>query len=316
MEPIISIIVPVYNAAPYLDRCLQSLLDQTYQALQIVLVDDGSTDRSLSICQAYQRRDRRVDLIVQPNGGISQARNTGLRHARGEFLMFVDADDYVAPSFCQLALAAARQHQADIVMFDFWYVENGSPEQRHVLEHGGEVDKEVAMTTTVEYSFAFNKLYKWDLFDDLSFPPHQNYEDVWIMYRLMAKANRVYYLPVATYYYTQRSNSISNSFTLANERDLLRAQLSRYRFFKQQHYPAAVSEMLPSLVVVSFFYLALDDQRQDPALRATAQQIFVTNRIPTSNISGRLYLAMVAYRLFPNLVARWVRQFYAMRGEK
>ena len=295
--------------APYLDKCIQSLLDQTYQTIQVILVDDGSTDDSLSICRRYQKQDQRVELVVQPNGGLAIARNTGLDHVAGEYIMFVDADDYVAADFCQVAVTAALQHRADITMFDFFYVEDGKASQRRILEKTGKVTKEEAMVTTIEYNFVFNKLFKKRLFDKVRFPPHKNYEDILIMYRLMEQAQVVYYLPIATYYYMQRSNSISNSFNLVNERDLLSARLVQYSFFKK-HYPVVAEKLIPSLVTASFFYLVFDKDQSDRQLHETAKRILKTYRIPTRNISLRLYLTMVVYRIFPGFVAKCVRKFY------
>lgn len=309
LKPLISIIVPVYNMAPYLDKCIQSLLDQTYQTIQVILVDDGSTDDSLSICQHYQKQDQRVNLVVQPNGGRAIARNTGLDHVTGEYIMFVDADDYVAANFCEVAMTATLQHRADITMFDFFYVEDGKASQRWILEKAGSVAQERAMETTIEYSFLFNKLFKRHLFDGIRFPVHKNYEDTLIMHRLMAQAQAIYYLPVATYYYVQRSDSVSNSFNLANERDLLSARLVQYSFFKK-HYPVVAEKLIPSLVTTSFFYLAFDKDQSDRQLHETAKRIFKMHRIPTRNVSPKFYLAMIIYRVFPGLVAKCVRKFY------
>lgn len=115
----ISIIVPVYNAAPYLPQCLDSLVNQTYRDIEIICVNDGSTDNSLDILKAYAERDSRILVIHQENQGLSDARNKGLENARGEWVMFVDNDDWIDISTCQITLETVHAHQADVVMWTY-----------------------------------------------------------------------------------------------------------------------------------------------------------------------------------------------------
>ena len=115
----ISIIVPVYNAAPYLPQCLDSLVNQTYRDIEIICVNDGSTDNSLDILKAYAERDSRILVIHQENQGLSDARNKGLKNARGEWVMFVDSDDWIDISTCQITLETVHAHQADVVMWTY-----------------------------------------------------------------------------------------------------------------------------------------------------------------------------------------------------
>ena len=115
----ISIIVPVYNVAPYLPKCLDSLVNQTYRDLEIICVNDGSTDDSLRILREYEARDKRVKVLSRENRGISYSRNDALEMAQGEWTMFVDSDDWIDLNTCQSALDTALQHQADLVMWAY-----------------------------------------------------------------------------------------------------------------------------------------------------------------------------------------------------
>ena len=115
---LISIIIPVYKVEKYLKRCVDSVIGQTYPNLQIILVDDGSPDNCPQICDEYAAQDKRIEVIHQANAGVSNARNNGLKVAKGDYILFIDSDDYIAPDMCEKMLAFAQQTQADIVVCD------------------------------------------------------------------------------------------------------------------------------------------------------------------------------------------------------
>ena len=118
-EPLISVVIPVYNAAPYLPKCINSLLQQTYQNLEIILIDDGGTDHSPMLCDQYSQEDERIISIHISNSGVSAARNVGIAHCHGDYLMFLDADDWIEPETCRMALASALEFRADVVFWPF-----------------------------------------------------------------------------------------------------------------------------------------------------------------------------------------------------
>ena len=129
-NPLISIIVPVYNVGQYLPQCMDSLVNQTYQNLEIICVNDGSSDNSLSILESYAGQDERITVISQENGGLSAARNTGIKAAAGEYIMFVDSDDWIDLDTCEMCCRAAEEHRADLVLFSYVReFENGSKEK-------------------------------------------------------------------------------------------------------------------------------------------------------------------------------------------
>ena len=123
-SPLISVVVPIYNVEHYLERCLDSIISQTYTNLEIILVDDGSTDRSGAIADAYAAKDSRVKVIHQKNGGLSIARNTGIEACRGEYLLFIDSDDYIAPNMCECLLSHLTEADADIAIGGFYRVDS------------------------------------------------------------------------------------------------------------------------------------------------------------------------------------------------
>lgn len=135
MADLISVIVPVYQSETHLKRCVDSVLSQTYENLEVILVDDGSRDRSLEICQEYADLDSRVKVIHKEHGGVSGARNEGLRQMSGDYLMFIDSDDYIQSSMAAELLAAIHRHRADMVICGFKMVyEDGRPEVRHSID--------------------------------------------------------------------------------------------------------------------------------------------------------------------------------------
>ena len=136
MNELISVIVPVYNVEDYLCQCLDSILRQSYKNLQIILVDDGSTDQSGKICDEYGKKDKRIEIIHKANGGLSDARNVGLASATGKFIAFVDSDDYIADTLYETLLGKIRLSNAPIAMCGFWAVDEGGkkiPDRKSVV---------------------------------------------------------------------------------------------------------------------------------------------------------------------------------------
>ena len=165
--PVVSVIVPIYNAEPYLAQCIESLLNQTYHDLQIILIDDGSTDNSRFIAGQYAQNDKRIELHTQPNQGQSAARNNGMRHATGDYLSFIDSDDYIDADFYQTLLNACRP-DTDIVQTGY----------RRVQE--GKVLTEQCPRPFFQFTTPWSRLYRRDFLTchQLAFPEGMIYEDV------------------------------------------------------------------------------------------------------------------------------------------
>lgn len=207
----VSLIVPIYNVEPYLHQCVDSLLAQDEQRIEIILVDDGSPDNCGSICDDYARLDNRIRVIHKPNGGLSSARNAGIAVAKGEYLMFVDSDDWVEPSYCSTALQTAESTGSEIVVFGY---------TDHFADHteGNEYKDHETLTSSDALrelmggkilSFAWNKIYKARLFgNDIRYPEGKNFEDVGTTYKLFARATSISLAKGKTYNYRKRDNSI------------------------------------------------------------------------------------------------------------
>lgn len=216
MKPLVSVIVPVYKVEGYLERCLDSLCRQSLADIEILLVDDASPDRCGAICEAYAANDARARVFHQPeNRGLSAARNLGIGHASGAYLMFVDSDDWVHEDFCKEAYECAVRYQADLVMFNRERVfksADGSIVSKPdpFFPEGYKTTQEALdIMLTDGGNAAWNKLYKKELFEGVSYPEGYLYEDTGATYKLVVKASRVYYLAKALYYHCLRSGSIT-----------------------------------------------------------------------------------------------------------
>lgn len=215
MEELISIIVPVYNVEKYLEKCVQTILEQTYKNYELILVDDGSKDGSGLICDEIQKNDNRVKVIHKENGGLSSARNAGIRVARGNFFVFIDSDDTIDATMLERLYAALSESKASLAICSYDFVD----EKGKLLEKKNEIQDGVYSSYQMQkllnsdkywyYVTAWNKLYKRSLFDDIEFPEGKINEDQFIAHRIVDKADRVVVIKDQLYHYLKRSNSIT-----------------------------------------------------------------------------------------------------------
>lgn len=235
----ISVIVPVYKVEDYLDQCVQSIVSQTYTDLEIILVDDGSPDNCPAMCDAWAERDIRIKVIHKKNGGLSDARNAGLEIARGEYLSFVDSDDWIENDILRLSLQSSKEHNADIVAFgvDWRYsdcVENPHPLHSAVYYGTDNIVRTYFQSCMVRTT-VWNKLYKSSVLNDIRFPKGKLHEDEFFTYRVLAKTNTVAVIDTIGYHYRQRSNSIMSNYDLRHL-DALEAMKEK-AIFLSQNYP-------------------------------------------------------------------------------
>ena len=230
-QPKISIIVPIYKAEPYLRQCLDSITAQTYHHIEIILVDDGSPDGCGAICDAYGAKDTRIRVIRQPNGGVSSARNAGLAAATGDWICWVDADDWIEPDMVSYLLSNALSEQADVCICGR-YEELPGRTGRFGFPERTLLDRRAALKALLENrnldDALYDKLWKRDLFQEISFPTGRTYEDLATVYRLLEKAQRILCLPEQKYHYRRRSGSIVGDTSLPNRMNHYLAAQARY----------------------------------------------------------------------------------------
>lgn len=223
MHPLVSIVVPVYNVEAYIKKCLDSIVQQTYENIEIIIVIDGSTDGSEKIVRTY--RDERILIINQVNQGLGAARNTGINHAKGDWLLFVDSDDWLNRNTVEKLIDAASEDKSDIVIFNLCYIYENDEIRRRTpkIRERVCIDGEEALRRELigtEYRFhAPNKFCKTNLYrtNNIAFPSNKMYEDIATTYKLLAKASRVTLLSEDLYFYLQKRTG-SITYSLASKR--------------------------------------------------------------------------------------------------
>lgn len=218
MEPIISVIVPIYNVEKYIVECLESLVSQTQSHIEILLIDDGSTDTSGEIARRYARQYEHIQYFHKSNGGLSDARNFGMKQAKGIYLAFMDSDDYIDKTYYETLLQTAIETDADVVCTDIVYMYTthqavvAGAALQNVLSNQDETYTSHLLTT---FPMAQNKLFKRSLIQQLhlEFPQGLLYEDVAFFYRLYPFLNTIAYVKGAGFYYRQREDSIMQNVT-------------------------------------------------------------------------------------------------------
>ena len=221
MNDVISVIVPVYNVARYLPQCLDSILSQDHRALEVIVIDDGSTDGSGVICDEYAHRDSRVRIIHQKNGGAAAAKNAGLRLATGEFLSFVDSDDFLEPDVLGYMLGILKSHKADAAQFNFRDVYKSHTEDQVLWQGQGVMDsKEYLLRFPKDWTCAllWNKLYRRAIFDGVFFEEGHKIDDEYFTYQGFLQERRIVWDERIVYNYRKRASSVMASQEAAERR--------------------------------------------------------------------------------------------------
>lgn len=214
---LISVIVPIYNVEKYLRRCIDSIINQTYKNLEIILVDDESPDNSGKICDEYAAIDSRIVVIHQKNKGLSGARNSGIDIAKGEYIAFVDSDDYIDEKMYETLMHDLKHNNAKMSICGRYYeFEDGRRLQRYKIEDKIKVynskDAIVEMNNYSSFDMsAWDKLYHRSLWEDIRYPEGKLSEDFFVIFKLLDKAETVVFNPTPLYFYIQRQNSISRN---------------------------------------------------------------------------------------------------------
>lgn len=248
MEPLISVIVPVYKVEQYLDRCVSSVLAQTYQNTEIILVDDGSPDGCPAMCDAYAEKYAKIQVIHQENKGLSGARNKGIDAAKGEYLAFVDSDDVWSPYFLESLYGAMKEHDADISQCRWEYMhgeelkEAYEPQAKCECFTNREMLANLYIQTGAYYVVAWNKLYKKELFANIRYPEGRIHEDEATTYKLFDLAKKCVFVDNALYGYFVGMGGTSitrNGFNL-KKLDWRMANKERVNYFIEKDYKELV----------------------------------------------------------------------------
>ena len=260
---LVSIVVPIYNVEEFLEQCIKSIINQTYNNLQIILVDDGSKDNSGKLCDQYAEKDNRIEVIHKSNGGLSDARNKGISKAKGKYIVFIDSDDYIESKYIELLYKAIIANNVKISQCG---IKEISQENELIIKEGYE-NKQIKnfrqiMTDTYSGKWGntvvWNKMYLKELFDDIKFPKGKIHEDEFTTYKIFYMAENIAIIDKFLYNYRQNRESITRKKFNLKRLDILEALEERIVFLnkynEQELYDCAIQNYL--LVIKDCFFKA------------------------------------------------------------
>lgn len=239
--PLVSVIIPVYNVEQYLERCIISICRQTYENLEIILIDDGSKDRSGDICEEMKNMDDRIHVIHKYNGGLSSARNIGIEYASADYLVFVDSDDWLDLNMIELLYDVHISTNADIVECSYRNIYSDSIKEETSCSGAIiEGDNIFALEAMLDWKYfkpvAWNKLYKRNVISDIRYPVGKIHEDEFTTYKYMFNAKKLAYIDISKYNYNRtRTNSITGEAFSEKNLDACFAFRERVDFFEKHH---------------------------------------------------------------------------------
>lgn len=257
MNDLVTVIVPVYKVKNYIDKCVCSILGQSYSNLEVILVDDGSPDECGQICDDYAKKDSRIVVVHKENGGLSSARNAALDIAKGQWILCVDSDDYIHHDMVEKMLTAAEEYDADIVISSYYH-ENGDKlsivdrisDDVMVMDRMEALERLIADQEIKNY--AWGKLCRAQLYDGVRYPDGRNYEDIATTYYLFDKANKIVKIPEYLYYYVVRDDSISFAKSTVSWHKGCHAsclgQEERAEYFKEKGYEELYDKGMAALL--------------------------------------------------------------------
>lgn len=282
-DPLITVVLPIYNVAKWLDTCIQSIVQQTYRNLQIILVDDGSTDESPTICERWAAKDNRINVVHQQNAGLSAARNTGLRLRKGEYVCFVDSDDYVEHNYVERMLNTARAEQADMVVCNVWKEDENGDTPAEEADPGFETKTLTsrqymiyAMQSSWKHIVAWNKLYRSEIWDDLTYPVGKIHEDEFVFAQLAVRCRRVACINDVLYHYVQHDGSITNEKYSIRNLDKIKALCQRFLFLDEKGFNECLLNTFND--IIANFMRAENNLRGDTQARQRLQSLSIQGR--------------------------------------
>ena len=324
MRDLISVIIPVYKVEKYLCRCVDSVLEQTYTNMEIILVDDGSPDNCPVMCDEYARQDSRVKVIHQENAGLSGARNAGIDMAQGQWLAFVDSDDYLAADFLERLYQACVDTGSSLSVCRWEYVrgetipEHGTGETR--VYTGREMLANLYVPDGAYFVVAWNKLYRKELFEDIRYPLGRIHEDEATTYRIYDKVKKAAYVDRSLYGYFVTTVSITRGFN-PKRMDWVTAVAERLDFFEQKGYTELMVPGLQALADGSIdIWFGLRDQLPGSEKQQEEIRTLIREGLRRVKKYGKFPLRTeIGYRLFltwPGLYRKLLNQVKDENGKQ
>lgn len=309
---LVSIIVPVYNVAKYVGVCIKSLVSQTYKNIEILLVDDGSTDASGDICKEWAKRDARITYLYKENGGAASARNAALDRCRGKYITFVDSDDYIDNNYIEVLHSAIVENGADISICG-WKNETGGTAAKSDTVKGNIVYSKTEAMNKLLYQEEFDtamwaKLYKAHLFDAIRFPEGNIYEDIAIIYKVFDLVEKVVYTSYEGYHYLLRESGTTLKRFSVKKMDLIDV-VEEMEEFILERFPEVQSAMRSKFVRANFhIYLQIPREREFSSERMRIERNIdkyrksvLADKRTRRGTKAALLLSGISYSLFYGL---------------
>lgn len=258
-KDIVSVIMPIYNAQKYLRMSLESVINQTYLDLDIVLINDGSTDKSREICEEYARQDKRIRIIDKENGGNGDARNVGLRNANGDWIIWIDSDDIMHLRQVEILTSIAKLNNADIVVGDYRTIEDNEcvqddmissqyTEKAYVLTEKDLYDDSFVNRNSMIFTVPWCKIVRKEIFNGIAYPTKTRHVDTWTTWKTYEKAQKVMFIPLQLYYWRINPNSLSRDKFDSSQFTGIDAYIEQFQYFnekgKQRYIEIVFSELL------------------------------------------------------------------------
>lgn len=299
---LISVIVPVYNVEAYLDKCISSIVNQTYRNLEIILVDDGSTDNCPAMCDAWKEKDSRIVVLHKKNGGLSDARNAGMGAAHGEFISFIDGDDWIEPRFFEILQHELEAQNADVAAVQYrlcW--EGDACERQSAYEHVTVYDRQMAMRLLIQNQIkqvVWNKLYRSAQIRDIPFEKGKFHEDEFWTYQVIGRIERFAAIDYIGYDYFQRAGSIMGAGYSPKRLDAVEAKTRRQAYLTE-HMPELAPEGARDLLFTCLYHgqqvckalRGAEKKQAMQVLKTTSKGCTLLNRtVKTESKSHKLWL--------------------------
>ena len=317
----ISIIIPVYNSEKFIEKCISSVREQTYKRLDIIIVDDGSTDNTYNICDKIKKKDSRIKLIRQENQGVSVARNTGLSVADGDYIGFVDSDDFIDSNMYELLVKSAEEHNADIVECGYAKIlENGTIIKKSEFNNEKTIGNQNILFNyykkhnTTNYNC--NKLFKKELFCELRYPNYKFSEDYYINVMTSLESNIKVTISQIGYFYLQHSGGATKQGFTEKRLDILKSALGIIENLENYNMPSIMALAVEYLLLQTraiIIKLSNNYLSQDIKVDSVRSKLIKMYReyydknftlISSNSISLNNKITFLLFRLFPELYVK------------
>lgn len=323
VNKIVSVIVPVYKVEKYLSKCIDSILNQTYSNLEIILVDDESPDHCGAICDEYAKKDSRIKVIHKENGGLSDARNAGIDVASGEYLMFVDSDDWIDCNAIEVLYQRMRQDCSDMAVgsvictdeADNLIKDSGS--QWQLSDATYDLEK-FSNEIILHFPMACSKLYRTEFFKEIRFPVGKVHEDEFVVHRLAGRCKTISTVSNIVYFYRQREGSIMSEQNYLKRLDAIEAWIDRIIFYSEQSLISAMQKTFLHIMIVMpniVSHINLknkENQKYVKKLYSDIKKLYYMKLKSLASFSVRLRFTI--FSLSPNLYIKIISIYAKLRN--